>query len=311
MIANNKLPEIITIPNRLCSSKLKNGWREFFCYISFSPNQEITIDHMTWKFLLPEKKNSIVSGNHAVTKQEMETGRVVLSTLLPPEWGGGELSLEASPRQGTCLYHWQVENYRQSSRFRLPLDGQVLIFGGHRVGEVHRAAWQIASQQMGWDMLNLDLNGLRLLKGELSQNLKTEDFFAFGHNVLAPAAGEVIKSVDGNIDLVYGEEHPQNINYYLEDLTRACGNYVIINHGNEVWSCLAHLRNGSVRVKTGDEIKVGQIIGELGNSGNSTGPHLHIHFMDGPDLLKASPLPIEFDMEGETYAPQSGEIVSN
>ena len=63
-------------------------------------------------------------------------------------------------------------------------------------------------------------------------------------------------------------------------------------------------------MKPGDEITAGQIIGELGNSGFSSGPHLHLHFMDGPDLLTASPLPIELDLEGETYAPQAGEIVT-
>jgi hypothetical protein len=49
----------------------------------------------------------------------------------------------------------------------------------------------------------------------------------------------------------------------------------------------------------------------LGNSGSSGGPHLHIQFMDGPDFLSASGLPVEFDLEGEIYDPQCGEIVAS
>jgi hypothetical protein len=164
---------------------------------------------------------------------------------------------------------------------------------------------------MAWDMLPLDSDGLRLLNGKFTPELRAEDFSAFGKTVLAPAKGLVVKAVDGNADLVKVGEYPKDINYYLEDLTRACGNYVIINHGDGIWSCLAHLRNGSVKVKAGDEIKIGEAVGELGNSGFSSGPHLHIHFMDSPDLLTSSPLPIEFSIEGAKYAPQSGEMVSN
>jgi murein DD-endopeptidase MepM/ murein hydrolase activator NlpD len=311
MGSSSMQPEIKIIPNTLLANRLQNGWREFFCYLSFPINQAMPINTLSWNFSLPKKQAEVVGGNHLVTKQELETRRVVMAALLPPEWDEGEMIVEVSLSRHNYVYRWAVGTYHQSNSFRLPLEGQVLILGGHRIGEVHRSAWQIASQQMGWDMIPLHPDGLRILHGTLSQNLRAVDFAAYGCNVLAPAAGQVIKALDGNLDSVKANEPPKVTNYYLEDLTRACGNYVIIDHGQGVWSCLAHLRNGSVKVKPGDAINAGQIIGELGNSGFSSGPHLHLHFMDSPDLLTASPLPVELDLEGVTYAPQSGEIVSS
>ena len=58
---------------------------------------------------------------------------------------------------------------------------------------------------------------------------------------------------------------------------------------------LAHLRRGSVRVGAGDRVESGQQVGECGNSGNSTAPHLHFQVMDGPDPLAANGLPFVID----------------
>jgi murein DD-endopeptidase MepM/ murein hydrolase activator NlpD len=63
-------------------------------------------------------------------------------------------------------------------------------------------------------------------------------------------------------------------------------------------------------VESGQEIEAGSVIGTLGNSGFSSGPHLHLHFMDGSDPLRASPLPVALALEGGRYAPLAGEIVS-
>ena len=82
-------------------------------------------------------------------------------------------------------------------------------------------------------------------------------------------------------------------------------------NGEKVWSFLGHLRSGSVQVREGQEVKVSDKLGELGNSGFSSGPHVHLHFMNGPDILSASPLPIELTLEGGTYSPQAGEITSS
>lgn len=87
------------------------------------------------------------------------------------------------------------------------------------------------------------------------------------------------------------------------------GNHVIIDHGHGVYACLGHLQQGSVVVQEGQEVIMGQVFGALGNSGFSSGPHLHFQFMDSSDLCRASPLPIELEVEGQTFAPQAGDII--
>jgi murein DD-endopeptidase MepM/ murein hydrolase activator NlpD len=73
------------------------------------------------------------------------------------------------------------------------------------------------------------------------------------------------------------------------------GNCVVIDHGNGEWSFLAHMKRGSVKVKKGDRVVQGQVVGQLGNSGATTGPHLHYHLMDGPKILLSDGLPARFE----------------
>ena len=79
------------------------------------------------------------------------------------------------------------------------------------------------------------------------------------------------------------------------------GNHVILSLGQGVVAGYAHLQPGSVRVRPGQRVRVGQILGELGNSGASSGPHLHFQLMTGPSLLDADGLPFilrQFDLDG-------------
>ena len=92
------------------------------------------------------------------------------------------------------------------------------------------------------------------------------------------------------------------------------GNYVLIDHGHDEYSMSAHLQPGSVRVKKGDAVKAGDVIGKLGSSGNSTEPHLHFQLTDKGDSLLAVGIPINFSNITIQWADvprplQSGDIV--
>jgi murein DD-endopeptidase MepM/ murein hydrolase activator NlpD len=80
------------------------------------------------------------------------------------------------------------------------------------------------------------------------------------------------------------------------------GNHVILDLGDGVYAVFAHLRRGSLRVAKGDRVQAGDLLGEVGNSGNSSEPHLHFHLMDGPRPLIAAGVPFAFPYEsdGET-----------
>jgi murein DD-endopeptidase MepM/ murein hydrolase activator NlpD len=83
----------------------------------------------------------------------------------------------------------------------------------------------------------------------------------------------VVRALDTVPDNAVGAFHP----------TSQTGNMVVIDHGAGEYSFFAHLRRGSVRVRAGQRVAAGEPIGECGNSGRTTAPHLHYHLMDRPD----------------------------
>jgi len=137
----------------------------------------------------------------------------------------------------------------------------------------------------------------------------SEDYCFYGNDVYAVADGEVVSCFDGMPDNPpgLGSRLPQE---QWDTLKETCGfvagvagNYVILKHPGGEYSFYAHLIPGSLKVRKGQKVKQGQVIGHLGNTGNSDCPHLHFHLMDGPDILSARGLPCYFtnlkDIVGE------------
>ena len=73
------------------------------------------------------------------------------------------------------------------------------------------------------------------------------------------------------------------------------GNHVILDLGNRHFAFYAHLKPGSITVAVGDRVRQGQVVGLVGNSGNSAEPHLHFHVSNGPLPLGAEGTPFVFD----------------
>lgn len=86
---------------------------------------------------------------------------------------------------------------------------------------------------------------------------------------------------------------------------------MILDLGQNRYAFYGHLVPGSVRVKVGDRVKPGDVVGKLGNSGNSTGPHLHFHISDHDLPLAAEGLPYAIDSWELMRAPGSWERRSN
>jgi murein DD-endopeptidase MepM/ murein hydrolase activator NlpD len=79
---------------------------------------------------------------------------------------------------------------------------------------------------------------------------------------------------------------PENI-----PIEEADGNHVVLDLGDGRYALFAHLKPGSVRVRVGETVRRGQVLGLVGTSGNSSEPHLHFHVMDNPSPLASNGLP--------------------
>jgi murein DD-endopeptidase MepM/ murein hydrolase activator NlpD len=118
-----------------------------------------------------------------------------------------------------------------------------------------------------------------------------KNYQAYGADVLAVAGATVAVTKDGIPENVPGE-NSQAVPITMETVA---GNHIILDLGGGNYCMYAHLQPGSLKVKVGDKVKRGQVIGLLGNSGNSTEPHLHFQVMDGPSPLGAEGLPYLID----------------
>jgi hypothetical protein len=96
----------------------------------------------------------------------------------------------------------------------------------------------------------------------------------------------------------------------------AGGNHVVVDIGHGRYAFYAHLATNSIRVRRGQKVKAGQVIGLLGNTGNTDAPHLHFHVMNSPSPLQSSGLPFVFrnfrgqGVLGNVAGIQNGEVAS-
>jgi peptidase M23-like protein len=143
------------------------------------------------------------------------------------------------------------------------------------------------SQRFAIDYMRLDDQG-RLVSGDPAA---VESYDAYGAEVLAVGDATVVATLDSLDDQVPGSlPDPSTITLETVD-----GNHVVIDLGDGRYGFYAHLQKGSVTVAPGDRVRRGEVLGLLGNSGNTSAPHLHFHLMDGPSVLGSSGLPYTYD----------------
>lgn len=112
---------------------------------------------------------------------------------------------------------------------------------------------------------------------------------AYGTEIHAVADGVVTETKDGIQQNVPHEKPVVPIT--LETIG---GNHVILQIGDSLFAFYAHMQPGSLRVKVGDKVRRGDVLGLLGNSGNSTEPHLHFHICNASSELACEGLPYSF-----------------
>lgn len=166
------------------------------------------------------------------------------------------------------------------------------------------------------DLVPVDERG-RTAPFRLASFLRSEPpeaFPGFGRELHSPVDGEVHSVHDGEEDHDARRGLP-SIGYVLtqdrraaEGWTALAGNHVILrsrHRGGAVFVALCHLRRGSIAVRPGQTVRIGDRLAGCGNSGNSTEPHLHLQAMSAPDPSCARAVPFTFP----GGLPRGGQIV--
>jgi hypothetical protein len=185
---------------------------------------------------------------------------------------------------------------------------------GHRRSIVPVEGTAAIAQRFAIDYVKMDTSGRRFI----GDSLKNESYYAHGTDAIAVADGIVAAVKDSIPENIPGPAS-RAVPITLETVG---GNFVILDIGLGRYAFYAHLIPGSLRVRVGDRVRKGQVLGLVGNSGNSTEPHLHFHVMDGTSPLGSEGIPYaheRFDLVGtcrrmftecarSTAEPRRGEI---
>lgn len=181
-------------------------------------------------------------------------------------------------------------------RFRPPVieaplrgDRWVATNGPGQSTSAHRSAVQSVNgslynaQRFAIDWVRLDAQD-RLVTGDQSV---LSNWAYYGEPIYAVADGLVVSALDDLPDQIPGRL-PDTSSITIETVD---GNHIVHEIGGGLYAFYAHMIPGSLTVKVGDRVRAGDVIGRLGNSGNTSAPHLHLHIMDGPSVLGSDGVP--------------------
>ncbi len=163
---------------------------------------------------------------------------------------------------------------------------------GHRRAMVPVDGALSIAQRFAIDYLKIDKEG-RTYTGD---RLDNRNYIAYGAEAIA-IADAVVAAVKDSIPENIPGPTSRAVPITLETVG---GNHVILDLGGGKYAFYAHLQPGSLRVRAGERVRRGQLLGLVGNSGNSTEPHLHFHISDSTSPLGA---------EGIPYVHESYELV--
>ena len=175
-----------------------------------------------------------------------------------------------------------------------PLKGGTWVAGngpgnqsGHRRALVPVGGTAAIAQRFAIDWVKMADDGTRFT----GDPLKNASYYAWGSEAIAVADGIVVETKDSIPENVPGATS-RAVPITLETVG---GNHVILDLGKGRYAFYAHLQPGSLRVKLGERVRRGQVLGLVGNSGNSTEPHLHFHVSDANSPLGSEGLPYGYD----------------
>lgn len=191
---------------------------------------------------------------------------------------------------------------RNTTKLRLPFDGEWTVVWG---GDTKEQNYHVINdaQKHAFDVVITDQKG----KSYKTDGKTNEDYYAFGKPLCAPCDAEVVLVVDGIKDNLPGIMNP----IYVP------GNTVILKTASNEFLILAHFKQHTIIVKQGQKVKQGQMLGQCGNSGNSSEAHLHFHIQNIEDMNTATGAKCYFEknrVNGQLktdYSPIRMDKISN
>ncbi len=188
----------------------------------------------------------------------------------------------------------RFSDYQDKTKLRLPFDGDWLVYeGGRDIYQNNRAYRTV-------DRYSLVFTLLKDGKPFSGDGSKNEDYFCYGQPVMTPADGTVVL-----INNTYADNLPGRSEEVMPG-----GNRVLISHGHQEYSIFMHLKQNSIKVKTGQKLKQGDVIAECGNSGSSPAPNVEYRLQNSSGRPMPFSLPAQFlDYVADGTAVASGEPI--
>ncbi|WP_054415023.1 M23 family metallopeptidase [Hymenobacter sp. DG25A] len=198
---------------------------------------------------------------------------------------------KANQAEVTQTVEVKPERYQPKTALKIPLSGRLLIWDGHDENAHHR---RLDFQHPVAQQFGIRSNFMRYAHDFVVVNeqgdkntgtgKKNTDYFGFDQPVHAPAAGRVVAAYAQQPDNDNGQDFFNPREMVGKDPLLLYGNYLVIDHGNGEFSLLGHLRQNSLQVKPGDQVRADQLLAHVGSSGSSYFPHLHYELRTGKDL---------------------------
>jgi murein DD-endopeptidase MepM/ murein hydrolase activator NlpD len=196
----------------------------------------------------------------------------------------------------------QPKLLRNSTKLILPFKDEWTVFWG---GDTKEQNYHVSTpaQKNAFDIMITDAKG----NSYKTDGKTNEDYYAFGKELIAPCDGEIVLVVDGVKDNTPGQMNTFNVG----------GNMVIIKTANNEFLVFCHFKHQSIKVKEGQKIKQGELLGLCGNTGNSSEAHLHFHIQNIEDQTTATGAKCYFEklfVNGQVkqdYSPIKNDKIKN
>ncbi|PEK59624.1 M23 family metallopeptidase [Bacillus wiedmannii] len=196
---------------------------------------------------------------------------------------------------GGLAYPADVHSMNPKAVVRFPLNERALVgWGGDRLETNYHVIKP--NERWAYDIL--------IPPAEVKSS-KLEDYGIYGAKVMAPASGTVVSINNDEKDVVPGSDNFESM----------AGNHIYLQLDESgTFLILAHLKKGSIKVREGQHVNEGEVLAQVGNSGNSSEPHLHIHHQrqdpSKVSIFLSEGLPLYFRTEKGTIMPERGTYIS-